>query len=78
VKCDPGLIKLVFANLLSNAVKYTGKRGVARISISMKEGPDGRVFAVSDNGAGFDQRYHPVLIILVLIIGNVLSVLNYR
>jgi signal transduction histidine kinase len=61
VPCDPGLMKLVFTNLLSNAVKYTGKRDVARISISMTHGPDGAVFAVSDNGAGFDQTYHDKL-----------------
>lgn len=61
VDCDPGLIKLVFTNLLSNAVKYTGKREVARISISMQQSQEGAVFAVADNGAGFDQQYHAKL-----------------
>jgi signal transduction histidine kinase len=61
VRCDPGLMKLVFTNLLSNAVKYTGKRDVARISISLQHRHEGAVFAVSDNGAGFDQRYHEKL-----------------
>jgi signal transduction histidine kinase len=61
VECDPGLIRHVFTNLLSNAVKYTGKREVAKIGISVQQGHDGPVFAVSDNGAGFDQRYHDKL-----------------
>jgi signal transduction histidine kinase len=61
VDCDPGLMKLVFANLLSNAVKYTGKRDVARISISVQKSEDGAVFVVADNGAGFDQQYHDKL-----------------
>lgn len=61
VKCDPGLMKLVFTNLLSNAMKYTGKRDRAQISVSCR--PDGRemVFAVADNGAGFDQQYRDKL-----------------
>jgi light-regulated signal transduction histidine kinase (bacteriophytochrome) len=61
VHCDPGLIKLVFTNLQSNAVKYTSKRDVARIAIAVKQTRDGAVFAVSDNGAGFDQQYHDKL-----------------
>jgi signal transduction histidine kinase len=59
--CDPGLISLVFTNLLSNAVKYTGKRDVAKISVSVRNGDAGVVFAVSDNGVGFDQRYQDKL-----------------
>jgi signal transduction histidine kinase len=61
VDCDPGLMTLVFTNLLSNAVKYTGKRDVARISISVQKSEDGAVFVVADNGAGFDQQYHDKL-----------------
>ena len=61
VQCDPGLMKLVFANLLSNAVKYGARRDVTRISISVQDQQNEAVFAVSDNGAGFDQRYHDKL-----------------
>ena len=57
VDCDPGLVTLVLTNLLSNAVKYTGKREVARIAITMRNAGDEAVFAVADNGAGFDQQY---------------------
>jgi signal transduction histidine kinase len=33
VKCDPGLLRQMFANLLSNAVKYTRLRGRAVIEV---------------------------------------------
>jgi signal transduction histidine kinase len=61
VQCDPGLMKLVFTNLLSNAVKYAARRDVTKIAISMENEQNEAVFAVSDNGAGFDQRYHDKL-----------------
>ncbi|HET9466882.1 MAG TPA: ATP-binding protein [Vicinamibacterales bacterium] len=61
VDCDRGLITLVLTNLLSNAVKYTSKREVAKISVSARTTSEGVVFAVSDNGAGFDQTYQDKL-----------------
>jgi signal transduction histidine kinase len=57
VECDPGLMKHVFTNLMSNAVKYTGKRDIAKISVGVQQNAEGLVIAISDNGAGFDQRY---------------------
>jgi PAS domain S-box-containing protein len=57
VACDPGLIKLVFINLLSNAVKYTRNRDRARIRVARHGTEEPPVVVVSDNGAGFDQRY---------------------
>jgi PAS domain S-box-containing protein len=50
---DPHLIRLVLQNLLGNAWKFTGATPDARITVSA----DGPVFAVRDNGAGFDMRY---------------------
>jgi light-regulated signal transduction histidine kinase (bacteriophytochrome) len=61
LECDPGLMKHVFTNLMSNAVKYTGKRDIAKISIGVQQNADGLVIAISDNGAGFDQRYESKL-----------------
>ena len=61
VKCDPGLIKLVFTNLLSNAVKYTGKRDRAEITVSCRRDGSEMVIAVADNGAGFDEQYRDKL-----------------
>jgi two-component system sensor histidine kinase/response regulator len=57
VKCDPGLLRQVFANLLSNAVKYSRPRGRAVIEVGESTIGGQTVFFVRDNGAGFDQKY---------------------
>ena len=62
---DPTLLRLVLENLLGNAWKYSGKNASARIEFgavtdalpAAGDGGDVRqVFAVRDNGAGFDMR----------------------
>jgi signal transduction histidine kinase len=58
VEGDPAMLRQVWVNLLSNAVKYSRRRPQARIEISHRHDPaDGEVFAVHDNGAGFDMKY---------------------
>jgi light-regulated signal transduction histidine kinase (bacteriophytochrome) len=57
VKCDPGLMKQVFANLVSNAIKYTRRREPAIIEVGQVVMESTPVIFVRDNGAGFDQRY---------------------
>jgi hypothetical protein len=57
VKCDPGLVRQVFANLVSNAVKYTRRRDHAVIEIGELIIEGRSVIFVRDNGAGFDQQY---------------------
>ena len=57
VKCDPGLVKLVFANLLSNAVKFTRHQVPAIIEVGQMRVKDEQVFFVRDNGIGFNMRY---------------------
>jgi signal transduction histidine kinase len=53
---DPTLLRMVLENLLGNAWKYSSRRPKAHISIG-RESIDGRrVFAVRDDGAGFDMR----------------------
>jgi signal transduction histidine kinase len=53
---DPTLLRLVLENLLGNAWKYTARRAQTRIEFG-RETVDGRtVYAVRDNGAGFDMR----------------------
>ncbi len=52
VTADPRLLALALENLLGNAWKFTSKRPRAEIAIDCD---DGGVFAVRDNGAGFDM-----------------------
>jgi PAS domain S-box-containing protein len=50
---DPALVSQVWKNLLSNALKYTRGRPEAVIEVLA----DGGVYAVKDNGVGFDMAY---------------------
>jgi PAS domain S-box-containing protein len=54
---DPALLRQVWVNLLSNAFKYTQKREAALVEVGCEARPDGSVYFVRDNGAGFDMRY---------------------
>ncbi len=54
---DAALLRQVWANLLGNAVKYTRSRGVARIEVGARETNDEIIFAVKDNGVGFEMKY---------------------
>jgi two-component system sensor histidine kinase/response regulator len=55
VQADPVLLKQVFANLLSNAFKFTRHTSNAFIEVSGDRLGAEYVFAVRDNGAGFDM-----------------------
>ena len=57
VQGDPTLLRMVLENLLGNAWKYSGKREHAVIRFEAEQRQGERVFAVSDNGAGFDMRF---------------------
>ncbi len=54
---DSTLLKQVWINLLSNAFKYTQRREGAVVEIGCESTPEGDVYFVRDNGAGFDMRY---------------------
>lgn len=57
VSADPGLVWHVWQNLLDNALKYSAKAEHPRISVEYFLEHNAVWFRVSDNGAGFDERY---------------------
>lgn len=58
VRADAGLMLVVVQNLLGNAWKYSRLARVAEVRFERVASEEGMaVFAVSDNGAGFDMRY---------------------
>ena len=58
VQCDPQLMRQVFENLMGNAWKFSRRQTSTRIAFRRDIGPDGEaVYAVRDNGAGFDMAY---------------------
>lgn len=56
---DSRLLRQVFTNLLSNAVKYSRDSSPPRIVVTGTEDPSRGevVYAVADNGVGFDMAY---------------------
>lgn len=57
VRGDCALLRQVWMNLLGNAIKYTRPRETARIEVSAREENGEIIFAVQDNGVGFDMQY---------------------
>jgi PAS domain S-box-containing protein len=57
VHADPFLLRQAMFNLLSNALKFTRRREEARIEITVETTDKEYIFAVRDNGAGFDMKY---------------------
>ncbi len=55
---DNTMIKLVVTNLISNAIKYSSKKAEPSIRVSCKLENGETIFAVEDNGAGFDMKYY--------------------
>jgi PAS domain S-box-containing protein len=58
---DPALILQVWVNLLSNAFKYTRGRSPATVEVTGEARTDEIVYAVKDNGVGFDVQYRKKL-----------------
>ncbi|MCF7920097.1 MAG: PAS domain-containing protein [Candidatus Cloacimonetes bacterium] len=54
---DASLMRLVIVNLLSNAIKFTSRRDKTIIRISYELKDSEHVFAVKDNGVGFNMAY---------------------
>ncbi|MFZ5861548.1 MAG: PAS domain S-box protein [Nitrospirota bacterium] len=51
-------MRQVLANLIDNALKYSRKAASPRVEIQGKESPDWYRITVTDNGIGFDMKYH--------------------
>jgi two-component system sensor histidine kinase/response regulator len=54
---DPAVIRHVWSNLLGNAFKYSAKRDQPVIKVSGRTEGSETIYAVEDNGAGFDMQF---------------------
>jgi PAS domain S-box-containing protein len=61
VNADRTMLRLVWINLISNALKYTRPRAQAEIEIACNRGDQEDIFAIRDNGVGFDMKYQAKL-----------------
>ncbi|MEC5216510.1 signal transduction histidine kinase [Actimicrobium sp. GrIS 1.19] len=55
---DHALLQQVWMNLLSNALKYSGTMAQPCIRINGTRTADETIYAVADNGVGFDMQYY--------------------
>lgn len=57
VRADPHLMASLMRNLIGNAWKYSSKTSMPLIEFGRLAGPEGPVYFVRDNGAGFDMSF---------------------
>jgi signal transduction histidine kinase len=55
-QADLPLLRQVWVNLIANALKFTRRREQALITIDGTNGPEGKLYSIRDNGAGFDPQ----------------------
>jgi two-component system sensor kinase len=58
---DRTLIRQVLVNLLTNALKFTEPKADASIAVEGRSEGNENVYAVTDNGVGFDMKYRDKL-----------------
>lgn len=62
VFCTASMLHQVFVNLFSNAMKYSSNESQIHIEVALEETDDSyTVVSVSDNGCGFNMKYHDKL-----------------
>ena len=54
---DPTVLTQVWSNLIGNALKYSARRAEPRVRISGRIEGREAIYAVEDNGAGFDMQH---------------------
>jgi two-component system, sensor histidine kinase and response regulator len=54
---DATVLKQVWCNLIGNALKYSAKRAQPTVTVTGRIENGEAIYAVADNGAGFDMRY---------------------
>lgn len=55
---DISLVNQVLQNLIENAVKYSSDEDKISVEIGAVNEPDGQLYYISDNGVGFNMKYH--------------------
>jgi signal transduction histidine kinase len=58
---DRALLRQVWFNLIANAIKFSSKRANPQVRVWSESSDDEMVYAVTDNGVGFDMRYYDKL-----------------
>jgi light-regulated signal transduction histidine kinase (bacteriophytochrome) len=54
---DMALMRQVWVNLISNAIKYSSKSPQPSVTVSGQSSPAGSLYAIKDNGVGFNMAY---------------------
>lgn len=58
VQADRDGLEMVLRNLLENAIKFTAHAPAPRITLTARRSDTGVELSVTDNGIGFDMKYH--------------------
>jgi signal transduction histidine kinase len=58
VQADRDGLEMVLRNLLENAIKFTAHAPAPRITLTARRSDIGVELSVTDNGIGFDMKYH--------------------
>jgi len=54
---DAQLLRIALTNLFENAWKFTARREISIITFASRDGDQGPIYFIQDNGVGFDMAY---------------------